>query len=55
VRRHPVTEEIEVEVEFLRVEALLLRLLDQHVDAVFALGAGRDLHSVQDEVVAVGE
>ena len=53
VRRNAVAEEVEVELELLRLEALFLRLLDQHIDAVFTLGTGRDLDTVEDEVVAL--
>ena len=52
VRGHAVAEEVEVELELLGVEPLLLRLLDEHVDAVLALRARRDLDAVVDEVVA---
>src|SRR5690606_36621404 len=52
---HSVTEEVEVEVELLGVESLLLRLLDEHVDAVLALGSRGDLDAVENEVVAGGD
>src|SRR4051812_38023545 len=53
VRGHPVAEEVEVELELLRLEPLLAGLRLEHLDAVLALGARRDLDAVEDEVVAV--
>ena len=55
VRGHSVAEEVEVEVELFGVEAFVASLLDEHLDAVFALRSGGDFDAVEDEVVAVGE
>src|SRR5918993_4110099 len=55
VRRNAVAEEVEVELQVLRVEPLLLRLLDQDVDPVLALRARGDLDAVVQQVVALRE
>ena len=55
VGRSAEAEEVEVEVQVLGVEALFLGLLDEHVDAVLALCAGREFGTLEEQVVALGE
>ena len=55
MRGHAVAEEVEVERQLCRIHALGACLLFEHLDAMLALSAGRDLGAAVDQVVALGQ
>lgn len=54
VRRHSVAEEVEVEPDLVRLDALLDGLSREDLDAMFALGACGDLGTSPEQVEALG-